>query len=116
MSSASYWISSTTDKEVGALVITGGESVFSAGMDLKELLNLKHEDTYQFWNSSYNVVFEKIYNFRVPTIAAVSGYALAGGFDLSISCDFRIASETTVFGQAVSLEINKSIVGSLLAR
>jgi len=87
------------DSEVGALVITGGESVFSAGMDLKELLNLKPEDTFQFWNSSYNVVFEKIYNFRVPTIAAVSGYALAAGFDLSISCDFRIASETAVFGQ-----------------
>ena len=45
------------------------------------------------------MVFEKLYNFRVPTIAAVSGYALAGGFDLSISCDFRIASETAVFSQ-----------------
>ena len=93
----------SADSEVGALIITGGESVFSAGMDLKEMLNLEPEDTFQFWNSSYNVVFEKLYNFRVPTIAAVSGYALAGGFDLSISCDFRIASETAVFGQ---LEVN----------
>ena len=89
----------SADQEVGALVITGGESVFSAGMDIAEMMNLRPEDTYHFWNSGYNVVFEKIYNFRVPTIAAVSGYALAGGFDLSISCDFRIASETAIFGQ-----------------
>ena len=47
----------------------------------------------------YNITFEKIYNFRVPTIAAVSGYALAGGFDLAICCDFRIVSNTAKFGQ-----------------
>ena len=89
----------SADQEVGALVITGGEAVFSAGMDIAEMMNLKPEDTYPFWKSGYNTVFEKIYNFRVPTIAAVSGYAFAGGFDLALSCDFRLASETAVFGQ-----------------
>jgi len=87
------------DKEVAALIITGGDKVFCAGMDIAEMMKLGPEDTYPFWNSGYNVTFEKIYNFRVPTIAAVSGYALAGGFDLAISCDFRIVSETARFGQ-----------------
>lgn len=89
----------SADQEVGALVITGGEAVFSAGMDIAEMMKLRPEETYHFWNSGYNIVFEKIYNFRVPTIAAVSGYALAGAFDLAVSCDFRIASETAIFGQ-----------------
>lgn len=97
----------SADREVGALIITGGESVFSAGMDIAEMVDLRPEDTYHFWNSGYNIVFEKIYNFRVPTIAAVSGYALAGGFDLSISCDFRIASETAIFGQ-LEVDVNLS--------
>jgi enoyl-CoA hydratase len=68
-------------------------------MDIEEMMQFGPEDTFPFWNSGYNVTFEKIYNFRVPTIAAVSGYALAGGFDLAISCDFRVASETARFGQ-----------------
>jgi len=87
------------DNEIAALIITGGDKVFCAGMDIAEMMDLAPEDTYPFWNSGYNLTFEKIYNFRVPTIAAVSGYALAGGFDLAISCDFRIASETARFGQ-----------------
>jgi len=87
------------DKAVGALIITGGEKVFCAGMDIAEMQAFKSEDTFPFWNYGYNLTFEKIYNFRVPTIAAVSGYALAGGFDLSICCDFRIVTETARFGQ-----------------
>ena len=87
------------DKEIAALIITGGEKVFCAGMDIAEMMTFGPDDVYPFWNSGYNLTFEKIYNFRVPTIAAVSGYALAGGFDLAICCDFRIASETSRFGQ-----------------
>ena len=87
------------DNEVAALIITGGERVFCAGMDIAEMVQFKPEDTHPFWNSGYNITFEKIYNFRVPTIAAVSGFALAGGFDLAVCCDFRIASETARFGQ-----------------
>ena len=91
------------DKQVAAVIITGGEEVFCAGMDIEEMMKFGPEDTYPFWNYGYNLIFEKIYNFRVPVIAAVSGYALAGGFDLAVSCDFRIASETAKFGQ---LEVN----------
>jgi len=91
------------DKGIAAVIITGGEKVFSAGMDIEEMMKFGPEDTYTFWNFGYNAVFEKIYSFRVPVIAAVSGYALAGGFDLAVSCDFRIASETAKFAQ---LEVN----------
>jgi len=91
------------DQQVAALVITGGEQVFCAGMDIAEMMEFRPEDTHSFWNFGYNLTFEKIYSFRVPTIAAVSGYALAGGFDLAVCCDFRIASDTARFGQ---LEVN----------
>ena len=90
---------SSADQSVAALIITGGEKVFAAGMDMAEFEKFKPEDTFPFWNQGYNLTYEKIWDFRVPTIAAVSGYALAGGFDLAISCDFRIASETARFGQ-----------------
>lgn len=90
-------------QDVAALVITGGESVFSAGMDLSEMVNLSREEISAFWTTGYHLTYEKIYNFRLPTIAAVSGYCLAGGFDMAISCDFRIATETARFGQ---LEVN----------
>lgn len=91
------------DREIASVIITGGDKVFCAGMDIEEMMSFGPGDTYPFWNSGYNLTFEKIYNFRVPTIAAVSGYALAGGFDLAISCDFRVASETAKFAQ---LEVN----------
>jgi len=91
------------NREVAALIITGGENVFSAGMDISAMMKLVPAEIHSFWTSGYNQTYEKIYNFRVPVIAAVSGYALAGGFDMAISCDFRIASETAKFGQ---LEVN----------
>ena len=91
------------DRGVGALIITGGDEVFSAGMDMSAMVKLPPAEVHSFWASGYNQTYEKIYNFRVPVIAAVAGYALAGGFDMAISCDFRIASETAKFGQ---LEVN----------
>lgn len=99
------------DKAIGALIITGGDKAFCAGMDIAEMQAFKPEDTFPFWNGGYNITFEKIYNFRVPTIAAVSGYALAGGFDLSISCDFRLVSDTARFGQLeVDVHLSPGIV------
>ena len=94
------------DVSVAALIITGGDKVFCAGMDIAEMMELGPEGTFPFWNNGYNITFEKICSFRVPTIAAVSGYALAGGFDLAVCCDFRVASETAKFGQ---LEVNVGV-------
>ena len=87
------------NREVRAVIITGGEKVFCAGMDIEEMMTYTHDDNFSFWDYGYNVTYERIYNFRVPTIAAVSGYALAGGFDLSISTDFRVCSDTAKFAQ-----------------
>lgn len=91
------------DAGLAALIITGGEKVFSGGMDVSEMVKLGPNEVSSFWDFGYNRTYEKIYSFRVPTIAAVGGYCLAGGFDLAISCDFRIASEGARFGQ---LEVN----------
>ena len=91
------------NREVAALIITGGENVFSAGMDVSEMVKLPSSEIHSFWTFGYNQTYEKIYNFRVPVIAATAGYTLAGGFDMAISCDFRIASDTARFGQ---LEVN----------
>jgi enoyl-CoA hydratase len=91
------------NRGVAALIITGGEHVFSAGMDVGEMINLAQAEIHAFWTFGYSQTYEKISKFRVPVVAAVSGYTLAGGFDLAISCDFRIASETAKFGQ---LEVN----------
>ncbi len=91
------------NREVAALIITGGERVFSAGMDIAEMVQLPPSEIRSFWTFGYNQTYEKIGKFRVPVIAAAGGYTLAGGFDLAISCDFRIASETAKFGQ---LEVN----------
>ena len=93
----------SADSAVSALIITGGENVFSAGMDVSEMMKLSASEIPSFWTSGYNQTYEKIYSFRVPVIAAIAGYTLAGGFDMAISCDFRIASETARFGQ---LEVN----------
>ena len=87
------------NREVRAVIITGGEKVFCAGMDIEEMMTYTHDDNFSFWDYGYNVTYERIYNFRVPTISAVSGYTLAGGFDLAISADFRVCSETAKFGQ-----------------
>jgi enoyl-CoA hydratase len=91
------------DRRVAALIITGGETVFSAGMDVSEMVRLPTSEIHSFWTFGYNQTYEKIAGFRVPVIAAASGHTLAGGFDMAISCDFRVASETARFGQ---LEVN----------
>ena len=93
----------STDGDVAALIITGGENIFSAGMDVSEMVKLQPDEVHSFWTEGYNLTYEKICNFRVPVIAATAGYALAGGFDMAISCDFRVASDTAKFGQ---LEVN----------
>ena len=93
----------STDGDVAALIITGGENIFSAGMDVSEMVKLQPDEVHSFWTEGYNLTYEKICNFRVPVIAATAGYTLAGGFDMAISCDFRVASETAKFGQ---LEVN----------
>ena len=81
------------------LIITGaGEKSFVAGADIGEMSTLTPEEGEAFGKAG-NDVFRKIETFPIPVIAAVNGFALGGGCEISMSCDIRICSENAVFGQ-----------------
>lgn len=84
-----------SDREpaVAVAVLTGGERVFSAGFDLQEVVSTQFE-TFRYRAREFA---EAVYGFSKPLVTAVSGPALAGGFDLALAGDFIIASETAVF-------------------
>ncbi|HHV12863.1 MAG TPA: enoyl-CoA hydratase [Clostridiales bacterium] len=84
---------------IRALIVTGaGEKSFVAGADISEMCSLTKEEGETFGKKG-NDVFRAIETFPVPVIAAVNGYALGGGCELSMSCDIRICSDNAVFGQ-----------------
>jgi enoyl-CoA hydratase len=86
------------DPAVKTVVITGNGPVFSAGFDLSEFQKAAGDDAFgrALWASS-DRYHETVLHFPLPTVAAVNGPALAGGFDLAILCDLRIASTTARF-------------------
>lgn len=87
------------DKEIRVLVITGaGEKAFVAGADIGEMSTLTKAEGEAFGKKG-NDVFRKIETLPIPVIAAVNGFALGGGCELSLSCDIRLAAENAVFGQ-----------------
>ena len=82
-----------------ALILTGaGEKSFVAGADIGEMSTLTKAEGEAFGKKG-NDVFRKIETFPIPVIAAVNGFALGGGCEISMSCDIRICSENAVFGQ-----------------
>lgn len=84
---------------VRALIITGaGEKSFVAGADIGEMSTLTKAEGEAFGKKG-NDIFRKIETLPVPVIAAVNGFALGGGCELSMACDIRICSENAVFGQ-----------------
>lgn len=87
-----------TDR-VRCLVLTGaGEKAFVAGADIGEMCSLTKAEAEAFGKKG-NDVFRKLETFPIPVIAAVNGFALGGGCEISMSCDIRLASDTAVFGQ-----------------
>ena len=87
------------DSEIRALVLTGsGEKAFVAGADIGEMSTLTPEEGEAFGKHG-NDVFRRIETLPIPTIAAINGFALGGGCELSMSCDIRICADTAVFGQ-----------------
>lgn len=87
------------DPEIRALVLTGsGEKAFVAGADIGEMASLTKAGGEAFGKKG-NDVFRKLETLPIPTIAAVNGYALGGGCEISMACDIRLASDTAVFGQ-----------------
>lgn len=84
---------------VRALIITGaGEKSFVAGADIGEMSTLTKEEGEAFGKKG-NDVFRKIETLPIPVIAAINGFALGGGCEISMACDIRICSENAVFGQ-----------------
>ena len=84
------------DDQLRCLVITGAGAVFSAGFDLKEFQVDDAEFQRALWASS-DRYHRTVLEFPLPTVAAVNGPALAGGFDLAVLCDLRIASSAARF-------------------
>lgn len=85
------------EDSVRAVILTGGDTIFSAGVDLEEMATLE-SSLAEHYSKVMIESLQRIYGFRKPVIAAVSGIALGGGFNLVTVCDIIIASETAIFG------------------
>ena len=84
---------------IRALILTGaGEKSFVAGADIGEMSSLTKTEGEAFGKKG-NDIFRRIETFPIPVIAAINGFALGGGCEISMSCDIRICSENAVFGQ-----------------
>jgi enoyl-CoA hydratase len=84
-----------TDDGVGCIVITGSERAFAAGADIREMASLTHTDVFQ---RDHLAQWDRVARCRKPLIAAVAGYALGGGCELAMMCDFIIAADNAKFG------------------
>jgi enoyl-CoA hydratase len=93
------------DAEIGCVVLTGSRKAFAAGADIKELQN--HSFVELYTNDPFAKTWEAVSRFKKPIIAAVSGYALGGGCEVAMMCDFIIAAENAKFGQP---EINLGVM------
>ncbi|HEY0200762.1 MAG TPA: enoyl-CoA hydratase [Burkholderiaceae bacterium] len=85
------------DEHIGCIIITGSEKAFAAGADIAAMAQYSFADAYGGDYITRN--WELIRNIRKPVIAAVSGFALGGGCELAMTCDFIIAADNAKFGQ-----------------
>jgi enoyl-CoA hydratase len=85
-------------EEIRVLVITGEGKAFVAGADIAEMSGKSQSEGYAFSVVGQRT-FDRLENLRIPVIAAVNGFALGGGCELAMACDFRVASKTAKFGQ-----------------
>lgn len=92
------------DDEVKVIVITGSEKAFAAGADIKEMKDLDFATAYK---ADWFAGWTRLTDVRKPVIAAVSGFALGGGCELAMMCDFIVAAESAKFGQP---EINLGVL------
>jgi enoyl-CoA hydratase len=85
------------DEGIGCIVITGSEKAFAAGADIGAMASYSYMDAYKGNYITRN--WEQLRSVRKPVIAAVAGFALGGGCELAMMCDFIIAADTAKFGQ-----------------
>ncbi len=90
--------SASHDDRVRALVVWGGEKVFAAGADIKEMASLDAVSMYRYIGR-FQDVFTRLEQLPVVTIAAINGYALGGGCELALACDLRVCAENSQLGQ-----------------
>jgi enoyl-CoA hydratase len=83
--------------DIGCVILTGSEKAFAAGADIKEMQAKSYMDAYI--HDFISGTWERAANFRKPIIAAVAGYALGGGCEVAMMCDFIIAADNAKFGQ-----------------
>lgn len=96
------------NEKVRCIVLTGSEKAFAAGADIKEMSEQTFVD--MFLSDFFASEADAVVKTRKPVIAAVSGYALGGGCELAMMCDFIIASDTAKFGQP---EINLGVIAGI---
>jgi enoyl-CoA hydratase len=93
------------DNAIGAIVVTGSEKAFAAGADIKEMKDRTYPATYM--HDFIGAQWEAVTKIRKPVIAAVAGFALGGGCEFAMMCDFILAADTAKFGQP---EINLGVI------
>ena len=84
------------DDNIGCMVITGSEKAFAAGADIKEMQSKTYMQAYK---EDFIASWDRVARARKPVIAAVAGFALGGGCEMAMMCDFIIAADTAKFGQ-----------------
>lgn len=94
--------------KVRCIVVTGSDKAFAAGADIKEMSEKSFADV--FGENLFANASDRLIRIRKPIIAAVAGYALGGGCELAMACDFIIAADTAKFGQP---EINLGVIAGM---
>jgi len=99
--------SADRNDSVRCIVVTGSEKAFAAGADIKEMASRDYMDVYM---SDFISRWERVGQTRKPIIAAVAGFALGGGCEMAMACDFILAADTAKFGQP---EINLGVMAGM---
>jgi enoyl-CoA hydratase len=84
------------DTNIGCMIITGSDKAFAAGADIKEMAGKSYMDTFM---GDFAADWDRAARARKPIIAAVAGFALGGGCELAMQCDFIVAADNAKFGQ-----------------